>query len=72
MFKESAGKAMIPVERKQGADGRVSVFWETKDRTAISGRDYQGGSGELVFQNGETMKYIEIEINDDKVCYILN
>ncbi|XP_041363701.1 sodium/calcium exchanger 2-like [Gigantopelta aegis] len=66
VFKESAGKAMIPVERKQGADGRASVFWQTKDMTAISSMDYQGGSGELMFQNGEIKKYIEIEIIDDK------
>ena len=63
---------MIPVERKHGADGKATVFWQTKDMTAISGKDYEGGSGELVFQHGETKKYIEIEIIDDKVLQTLH
>ncbi|XP_046365062.2 sodium/calcium exchanger 2-like isoform X2 [Haliotis rufescens] len=66
VFKESAGRAMIPVERSNGADGRVVVGWKTKDMTAISSRDYIGGKGELEFQHGETTKYIAIDIIDDQ------
>ncbi|XP_067672018.1 sodium/calcium exchanger 2-like [Haliotis asinina] len=66
VFKESAGRAMIPVERSNGADGRVVVGWKTKDMTAISGKDYIGGKGEIEFLHGETTKYIEVEIIDDQ------
>ena len=45
LFKESAGKALIPIERINGADGRVEISWQTTDMTACSGRDYEGGKG---------------------------
>ena len=69
LFKESAGKALIPVERHNGADGKVTVSWKTEDMTAKSGVDYDGGKGELVFEHGETTKMIEIPIHDDQVCH---
>ena len=65
---ESARKARIPVKRSNGADGHVSIKWKTKDMTAHHGIDYEGGEGELKFDNGETMKNIEIFIHDTKVC----
>lgn len=64
---ESARKARIPVKRSNGADGTVSVKWKTRDMTATSGVDYDGGEGELNFDNGETMKNIEIFIHDTKL-----
>lgn len=64
---ESARKARIPVKRSNGADGHVSVKWKTKDMTAHHGVDYDGGEGELKFENGETMKNIEIYIHDTKL-----
>jgi len=61
------GKALIPVTRRNGADGKVTVSWKTKDLTAIAGRDYENTSGVLEFEHGEVTKMIEILINDDQV-----
>ncbi|XP_076336894.1 sodium/calcium exchanger 2-like [Tachypleus tridentatus] len=65
LVKENAGIAFISVIRKQGADGIVTVRWRTIDETALSGRDYIGGEGELHFEHGEVEKFIEIPIVDD-------
>jgi len=53
LVKESIGKARIPIIRTGGADGEVSVMWRTKDKSAISGRDYIGGEGILNFKHTE-------------------
>lgn len=68
LFKESAGKALIPVERSNGADGKVSVGWRTEDMSAHSPIDYEGGEGVLEFEHGEMTKMLEIPIHDDQVC----
>lgn len=65
--KESSRRVRIPVNRINGADGHVSVAWKTKDITAISGKDYQGGEGVLKFDHGETCRTIDIEIFDSMV-----
>ena len=66
MIKESIGKACIKVERTQGTDGKVEVKWKTMDQTAVNGKDYHGGFGTLVFEHGEQVKHIAIDIIDDK------
>lgn len=66
LFKESAGKALIPIERINGADGQVTLKWKTSDMSAVSGQDYEGGEGTLVFEHGETTKTLEITIFDDQ------
>jgi len=60
VVKESAGTISIPVIRIRGADGDVSVKWKTVDKSAISGRDYVGGEGELIFKHNEVRKYIDV------------
>ena len=67
LFKESAGKALIPVERSNGADGKVTVGWRTEDMSAHSPADYEGGEGTIVFEHGEMTKMLEIIIHDDQV-----
>ena len=67
LFKESAGKALIPVERSNGADGIVELEWKTEDMTAKAGKDFEGGAGKLVFQHGEMTKMLEITLYDDQV-----
>ncbi|OWF55905.1 Sodium/calcium exchanger 3 [Mizuhopecten yessoensis] len=67
LFKESVGTALVPVNRIDGADGKVTITWKTKDMTAIHGRDYENTEGTLTFDHGERTKFIEIQINDDKV-----
>ena len=41
LVKESVGKAEIKVVRVNGADGRVTVHYKTKDIDAIGTRDYE-------------------------------
>lgn len=64
-MKESAEAAVLRIVRKFGADGDISVRWRTVDDTAVSGRDFVGGSGEIVFKHGEIVKLLEIPIIDD-------
>ena len=56
LFKESCGKALLPIERTNGCDGRVVLKWKTEDITAHSGTDYEGGEGTLTFEHGEMTK----------------
>uniref|UniRef100_A0A6A7FQT2 Sodium/calcium exchanger 2-like isoform X3 n=3 Tax=Hirondellea gigas TaxID=1518452 RepID=A0A6A7FQT2_9CRUS len=65
LVKESIGVAVIPVVRRNGADGEVSVRWRTIDKSAINKKDYEGGEGVLTFQNTEVELNIEIPIIDD-------
>eukprot|EP00927_Polykrikos_kofoidii_P006353 TRINITY_DN1257_c0_g2_i1.p1 TRINITY_DN1257_c0_g2~~TRINITY_DN1257_c0_g2_i1.p1 ORF type:complete len:1084 (-),score=157.43 TRINITY_DN1257_c0_g2_i1:12-3185(-) len=41
------------------------VCWETRDGTALSGLKYIGGSGELVFKEGQRIVSITINLVDD-------
>ena len=52
-MKESIGNAIIPVVRKNGADGEVTVKWRTIDKSAMEGRDFTGGEGVLTFRHTE-------------------
>ena len=72
IVKESAGKALIPIERSNGCDGTVKLKWKTEDMTATSGKDFEGGEGELVFEHGETSKTLEICIYDDQVATVIS
>ncbi|XP_067672948.1 sodium/calcium exchanger Calx-like isoform X2 [Haliotis asinina] len=62
VVKESSRLASIPVSRRNGADGHVSVTWKTKDITALNNKDYEGGEGTLKFDNQETSKTIDLPI----------
>ncbi|KAK7066235.1 hypothetical protein SK128_023516 [Halocaridina rubra] len=65
LVKESIGSAIIPVVRKNGADGEVKVKWRTIDKSALNGRDFEGGEGVLVFKHTEIEQNIMIPIIDD-------
>ena len=39
--------------------------WRTVDKTAVSGKDYNGGEGVITFNHGETQRTIKIPIMDD-------
>lgn len=65
LVKESSGFVRVTVVRRRGASGEVGIKWRTIDRSAKSGRDYKGGSGELVFKHYEVQQDIEIPIIDD-------
>ena len=62
---ESSGKAVLRVERTGGARGRVSCSYRTQDDSAVAEADYVPKSGELVFEEGEALKEITIDIVDD-------
>ena len=66
IYKESSGIAEIELQRTNGADGQVSVKWTTTDQSAVNGKDYVGGEGTIVFDHGETVKILSIELIDDK------
>lgn len=53
LVKESCEYASIEVARVDGADGVVSVYWKTIDRTATSPKDYLAGEGKLIFKHRE-------------------
>ena len=63
--KESCGETSLAVSRENGADGEVRIRWRTQDRTAISGKDFIGDDGVLVFQTGETSKDVTVQIVND-------
>lgn len=53
----------IPVIRDEKfSDKETNVSWKTIDKTAISGTHYVGSSGEIIFNQGETSKDIQIQI----------
>lgn len=66
IFKESSGFAEIELHRSNGADGQISLTWTTTDQSAVHGKDYVGGTGTLIFDHGETVKVLSIELIDDK------
>ncbi|XP_053945872.1 sodium/calcium exchanger 1-like isoform X2 [Anastrepha ludens] len=55
----------IEVKRYFGASSKVIVPYFTKEKTALSGKEYTNVNGELVFQDGQVEKVIEVEIIDE-------
>ena len=53
LVKESCGNAEIGVLRQNGADGNIGAKWRTIDKSAVNGKDYVGGEGEIKFKHGE-------------------
>ena len=64
---ESSGTVTLYVTRNNGADGSVSVDYETIDSTAKAGIDYTSTSGTLIFGDGEAQKTVTIPINNDRI-----
>lgn len=64
--KESEGEVRIPIQRLGNFENQISVKFTTKDETANDGKDYRGGPGTLVFEPNEVLKFVDIEIIDDK------
>jgi len=65
LVKESCGNAILSICRQHGADGDVTIKYKTIDKTAIGGKDFEGGEGEIEFKHGETHRDINIPIIDD-------
>jgi hypothetical protein len=65
---ESAGQAVITVERSGGEDGAVSVQYATSDGTATAGQDYTPASGTLSWAAGDGLsKSFTIPLVSDTV-----
>jgi hypothetical protein len=66
---ETAGQAVITVERSGGEDGAVSVQYATSDGTATAGQDYTPAAGTLSWAAGdETAKTFTIPLANDGVA----
>lgn len=51
---ESVGVYELKVLRCSGVRGKVHLPYWTEDGTAKAGKEYEGGEGELVFENNES------------------
>src|SRR6185295_11127190 len=66
---ETAGVAVVRVERSQGESGAVSVSYATSDGTATAGSDYTPVSGTLSWGSGdESTKTFTVPIASDGVA----
>ncbi|MFC0216224.1 Calx-beta domain-containing protein [Paenibacillus chartarius] len=55
------------VFRRLGTSGTVTVPYQINNGSAVAGADFTGTNGELIFEDGETVKQIEIPVIDDSV-----
>ncbi|MFK7821905.1 MAG: Calx-beta domain-containing protein, partial [Planctomycetaceae bacterium] len=63
---EAAGSITIPVQRVAGADGTVRVTVRTRESdSAVEGRDYEGVTQTLRFEDRQLTSEITIPITDD-------
>ncbi|KPU79738.1 uncharacterized protein Dana_GF17999, isoform B [Drosophila ananassae] len=62
---ESVGLYEVKIMRYSGARGTVIVPYWTESGTATPGKDYEETHGELVFENNETEKIIEVLILEE-------
>merc|ERR1719174_1331136 len=59
---ESVGVFELTVARMSGARGKVAIPYTTEEGTAKAGKDYEHQEGELIYENEENKKTIEIPI----------
>lgn len=62
---ESIGTYDMKVQRFSGARGKVIVPYWTEDGTARAGKDYEPLQGELVFENNQSEKFLNIAIIEE-------
>merc|ERR1712012_480304 len=63
---ESVGTFELTVVRASGARGKVAVPYTTEEGTAKAGKDFEHVEGELIYNNEENKKIIEIPITDEE------
>merc|ERR1712142_1341063 len=63
---ESVGVYELKVQRISGARGKVAIPFSTEDGSAKAGSHYESVEGELLFENEETEKIIELPITDEE------
>ncbi|MCI4392676.1 hypothetical protein PGIGA_G00148550 [Pangasianodon gigas] len=62
---EDVGTFSIPVLRRVGTYGQVSVDYITRSLTAQSGSDYVLPNGTLTFRHGQNVSHINVSLVDD-------
>ncbi|XP_039495353.1 sodium/calcium exchanger 3 isoform X5 [Drosophila santomea] len=62
---ESVGRFELKVMRYSGARGTVIVPYWTENDTATESKDYEGARGELIFENNESEKFIDLYILEE-------
>ncbi|XP_043656298.1 sodium/calcium exchanger 3 isoform X3 [Drosophila teissieri] len=62
---ESVGRFELKVMRYSGARGTVIVPYWTENDTATESKDYEGTRGELIFENNESEKFIDLYILEE-------
>ncbi len=65
---ESAGLAVVTVQRYGSAEAAATIDYSTVPETAVPGEDYENQSGTLSFGPGETVREIRIPIFDDNLA----
>jgi len=63
---ESVGVYELKVQRISGARGKVAIPYSTEEGSAKEGTHYEAVEGELIFENEETEKIIELPIMDEE------
>ncbi|CEF61835.1 Sodium/calcium exchanger 2 [Strongyloides ratti] len=64
---ENVGIYALEVQRSRGARGKVRVPFTVKNGMALEGRDFIIKTNELIFDDGQTKAFINIDIiNDDE------
>ncbi|KAG2427143.1 hypothetical protein HXX76_012653 [Chlamydomonas incerta] len=61
-FNEKRSYAEVTLVRRRGADGRVTVEYETQDLTAVAGDDYVAAKGTVVFESGEKSARVRLQL----------
>ncbi|XP_065353883.1 sodium/calcium exchanger Calx isoform X3 [Cloeon dipterum] len=62
---ESVGTYELRIVRWSGARGRVALPYTTEDGTAKEGKEYEKAEGEIIFENNESEKVIELHIMEE-------
>jgi len=63
---ESVGVYELKVQRISGARGKVAIPYNCEDGSAKAGVHFEAVEGELLFENEETEKSIELPITDEE------
>ena len=64
--REDAVRVTVPVVRQGGLDQEQSVTFETRDGSALGGRDFEPASGTVAFGRGERSLAIEVLLKGDE------
>ncbi len=61
----ASSTATFTISRVGSLAGQAVVNWSTANATATAGTDYVAASGQVVFQDGESQKTVQVTVNGD-------